>query len=186
MALTEDVLAAIRGMNETFDQASPDTDGSSAGQRWPDPGPCNAWLKSFTIDLESFRYEGNEIPGVAYKFGWETMDSPDGENFTFQGAVFRFPQKMDEVKGGFSNNTRARVEIETNRLMGHFATLLGARPPGIEAGAVAVSELVDASEKSGDPIGVCLNIVHQKKVYGDRTRTFPKEFATGLLSIAST
>lgn len=185
MALKEDVLAAIRGMNESFNQSTPDTDGTSAGQRWPEEGPCNAWLKNFAIDLESFRYEQQEIPGIAYKFGFETMDSPDGDNFAFNGAAFRFPQKMDEVKGSLPNNTRARIEIENNRLMGHFTSLLGARPASLEAGAVAVSEMVSAAEASGDPIGVSLNIVYQRRQYGDRVRTFPKEFLTGLLSIAT-
>jgi len=185
MALNEDVLAAIRGMNDTFEQATPDTDGSSAGQRWPEAGPCNAWLKNFAIDLESFRYEGNEIPGIAYKFSFETMDSPDGDNYTFNGSIFRFPQKMDEVKKTFANNTRARVEIESNRLMGHLTSLLGARPASIEAGATTLAEMMDTATAAGDPIGVALNITHTKKQYGERTRSFPKEFITGLLSVAN-
>lgn len=186
MALKEDVLAAIRGMNESFNQSTPDTDGSSAGQRWPEEGPCNAWLKSFSIDLESFRYENTEIPGIAYKFGFETMDAADGENFAFRGADFRFPQKMDEVKGSLPNNTRARIEIESNRLMGHLHSLLGARPSSIEAGAISLAEMVEKADAAGDPIGCALNIVYQKRQYGDRVRTFPKEFVTGLLSVANT
>jgi hypothetical protein len=186
MALKPDVLDAIRGMNESFNQSTPDTDGSSAGQRWPEEGPCNAWLKNFSVDLESFRYENLEIKGIAYKFGFETMDSPDGDNFAFNGAPFRFPQKMDTVKGTLPNNTRARIEIESNRLMGHFTSLLGTRPASLEAGAVALAEMVAQADASGDPIGVALNIVHQKRQYGERTRVFPKEFITGLLSVATT
>jgi hypothetical protein len=183
MGLSDEVLAAVHGMDNTFDQATPDTDGSSAGQRWPEEGPCNSWLKSFVIDLETFRYEKNEIPGIAYKFGFETMDDPTGDNFAFNGAAFRFPQNMDTLKGTLPNNTRARVEIETNRLMGHFTSLLGARPASIEAGAVAVAKMVEEAEAGGEPVGLALNIVHQKRTYGDRTRTFPKEFITGLLSV---
>jgi hypothetical protein len=93
---------------------------------------------------------------------------------------------MDTVKGTLPNNTRARIEIESNRLMGHFTSLLGTRPASLEAGAVALAEMVAQADASGDPIGVALNIVHQKRQYGERTRVFPKEFITGLLSVATT
>jgi hypothetical protein len=183
--LSEDVLAALRGMDSSFKQATPDTDGSFVGQRWPSEGPCNAWLKDFRVELEPFRYEKQEVPGVAYKFLFETMDQPDNDNFEFQGAVFRFPQKLDELKGTFSSGTRARVEIESNRLMGHLTSLLGARPVSIEAGSGQVAEMIEVAAANGNPVAVGLNIQYQKRTYGGQERTFQKEFITELLSVAN-
>lgn len=184
MSISADVLEAIQGMNDTFGSANPDTTGGSGGNRWPDPGPCNAWLRGFDVVLEPFRYDGNEVPGIAYKFSFETMDQPSGSNWSFEGAVFRFPQKLDEMKSTLPNNTRARVEIETNRLMGHFTTLLGARPASVAAGASALVKRIARSEAAESPIGVSLTIDQTTKMYGNQPRTFHKEFITSVLSIA--
>jgi hypothetical protein len=178
-------MAALRGMDSSFKQATPDTDGTFVGQRWPNEGPCNAWLKSFKIQLDSFKYDNNEIPGISYNFLFETMDQPDGDDFEFKGAVFRFPQKLDEVKGTFPQNTRNRVDIESNRLMGHLTSLLGTRPASIEAGSAQVMEMVEIANEQGNPLAVELNIVYQKRIYSGRERTFQKEFITQLMSVAN-
>lgn len=185
MPLSQEVLDALRGMDSTFKQATPDTDGSSGGQRWPAAGPCNAWLKDFRIDMEAFKYNDQEVKGIAYKFLYETMDAPDGDNFAFQGAVFRFPLKLDELKATLPQNTRSRVEIESNRLMGHLTSLLGTRPVNVEVGSGQVAEMVEIANEQGNPLAVELNIVYQKRTYAGRERTFQKEFITQLMSVAS-
>ena len=185
MPLSQDVLDALKGMDSSFKQATPDTDGSFVGQRWPAEGPCNAWLKDVQVVVESFRYEQSEVKGIAYKFLYETMDQPDGDNFEFQGAAFRFPQKLDEIKGTLPPKTRTRVEIESNRLMGHLTSLLGTRPVSVEAGTAQVAEMVEIANDQGNPLAVELNIVYQKRTYAGRERTYEKEFITQLMSVAN-
>ena len=163
--------------NATFAAAETNTEGSAAGWR-PDAGDHAVLVTGMVLDEGEFKQkDGQTFPCVNVTFQYQMVEDPGSpEPRSFVGAKFSLPNDPNVIT---DDGAKIRIRIETERIKGHLATLIGRKPDNLQVAMTLVSERL----ANGNVVPVKLRAKYDvNKMKPDQK--FFKEFLVAPLSLS--